>query len=107
MKSEKSLSDTVGPPEPEWHRLLWPDGRMLTMREREVLTLHARGQTSNQIAKALGISATTVKFHTQNAVYKLGASNKTAAVARAVMLGLLVESRQAHPAQDATGAASL
>lgn len=61
----------------------------LTPRETEVLKWHADGKTSNDISEILTISIDTVKFHTKNAVLKLGAANKTAAAVRATMLGLL------------------
>ncbi len=61
----------------------------LTPRETEVLKWHADGKTSNDISEILTISVDTVKFHTKNAVFKLGAANKTAAAVRATMLGLL------------------
>jgi LuxR family transcriptional regulator len=61
----------------------------LTPREIEVLKWHADGKTSGEISEILNISLDTVKFHTKNAVQKLGAANKTSAVVRAAMLGLL------------------
>lgn len=61
----------------------------LTPRETEVLKWSADGKTSGEISQILTISVDTVKFHTKNAVAKLGAANKTAAVARAAILGLL------------------
>ena len=42
-----------------------------------------------QISKILHITIDTVKFHTKNAIEKLGASNKTSAAVRATVLGLL------------------
>jgi len=62
----------------------------LSIREVEILRWHADGKTANDIGRILSISIDTVKFHTKNAVVKLGASNKTAAVARAAIMGLLV-----------------
>lgn len=61
----------------------------LTPREAEILKWHADGKTAEEISDILLISMDTVKFHTRNAAQKLGAPNKTAAVVRAVMLGLL------------------
>lgn len=61
----------------------------LTARETEVLKWAADGKTTNEISTILTISVDTVKFHTKNAITKLCAANKTAAVARAAMLGLL------------------
>jgi LuxR family transcriptional regulator len=61
----------------------------LTRRETDVLKWHGDGKTAGEISEILSISVDTVKFHTRNAAEKLGTSNKTAAVVRAAMLGLL------------------
>lgn len=58
-------------------------------REREVLRLLAQGQTNKEIAAALVISERTVKFHVRSLFAKLGATNRTEAVARAVQRGLV------------------
>jgi len=54
-----------------------------------VLTLVARGQTSAQIAKKLGMVKRTVDFHLDNARIKLGAATRTQAVVRAAAGGLI------------------
>lgn len=61
----------------------------LTDREREVLRWTADGKTSGEVSDILCLSENTVNFHVKNAVAKLQAANKTAAVVRAAMLGLL------------------
>lgn len=61
----------------------------LTAREREVLEQLARGLGNKQIAAALGISERTVKFHVSAVFAKLGATNRTEAVARAAQAGLV------------------
>jgi DNA-binding NarL/FixJ family response regulator len=61
----------------------------LTGREREVLRLIAEGLPGKQIARALGISERTVKFHTASLLRKLGADNRAQAVALAAQRGLL------------------
>jgi len=63
--------------------------RHLTTREREVLHLIAAGQSGKQIARSLGISERTVKFHTAALMRKLGADNRAQAVALALQRGLL------------------
>jgi len=60
----------------------------LTPREQEVLELLAAGLTNREIGEALVISPETVKKHTSNIYGKLGASNRTEAVARARKLDL-------------------
>lgn len=61
----------------------------LTDREREVLSLIADGLPGKQIARALGISERTVKFHTGSILRKFGADNRAQAVALAAQRGLL------------------
>jgi LuxR family quorum sensing-dependent transcriptional regulator len=57
---------------------------MLTAREREVLTYAANGKSASEISDALRISKRTVDEHTQTAARKLGAANRTQAVAIAL-----------------------
>jgi DNA-binding CsgD family transcriptional regulator len=61
----------------------------LTCREIEVLKWTADGKSSCEIADLLSISENTVNFHIKNSVAKLRTANRTAAVVRAAMLGLL------------------
>jgi LuxR family quorum sensing-dependent transcriptional regulator len=62
-----------------------PEKRVaLTRREREVLTWAAHGRFASQISETLGISKRTVDEHTQTAARKLGAANRTQAVAIAL-----------------------
>ena len=61
----------------------------LTPREIEVLELVTEGLPNKAIAERLGISDQTVKFHLASILGKLGASNRTEAVRRAVRLGLV------------------
>jgi len=66
-----------------------PAVEALSDRETEVLTLVARGQTNADIGRALFISEATVKTHLLRAFGKLGVSDRTAAVTRAIELGML------------------
>jgi DNA-binding NarL/FixJ family response regulator len=61
----------------------------LTPRELEVLALLARGQKNAEIAGRLFISERTVKFHVSSILAKLGAGNRTEAVALATRRGLI------------------
>jgi DNA-binding NarL/FixJ family response regulator len=62
----------------------------LTPRENQVLQLLAEGLTNKTIALRLGIKETTVKFHVNSLLAKLGAQSRTEAVTRAARLGLLL-----------------
>lgn len=66
-----------------------PPVEALTPREIEVLELLAEGLPNKAIAERLGISDQTVKFHVASISGKLGASNRTDAVRRAVRRGLI------------------
>jgi LuxR family maltose regulon positive regulatory protein len=61
----------------------------LSERELEVLQLIAEGLTNPEIASRLFLSLNTVKVHTRNIYGKLGIHNRTQAVARARVLGIL------------------
>lgn len=60
------------------------NGPALTLRETEVLTWSANGKSAWEISKILGISERTVNEHAQTATAKLGAANRTQAVAIAL-----------------------
>jgi DNA-binding NarL/FixJ family response regulator len=66
-----------------------PPVEPLTGRETQVLELMAEGLPNKAIAAELGISDQTVKFHVSSIAGKLGASNRTDAVRRAVRRGLI------------------
>jgi LuxR family maltose regulon positive regulatory protein len=61
----------------------------LTDREVEVLRLLAAGKSNQRIARELVVALDTVKKHVTHVLGKLGAANRTEAVARARQLGLL------------------
>ncbi len=56
----------------------------LTRRQREILQLLANGESTTFAARELDLSEETVKTHTKHAVARLGARNRTHAVAIAV-----------------------
>jgi DNA-binding NarL/FixJ family response regulator len=61
----------------------------LTAREREVLLLVAEGLPNKAIARELGISEHTAKFHVGSLLGKLGAASRTEAVTLATRRGIL------------------
>ncbi|MDR2154563.1 MAG: autoinducer binding domain-containing protein [Burkholderiaceae bacterium] len=61
----------------------------LSRREVEVLKWSADGKSAQDIADILNLSKNTVDFHIKNSLAKLQAPNKTAAVIRAALTGLL------------------
>ena len=66
-----------------------PDLEVLTNREREVLTLVARGLPNKLIARDLSISEKTVKAHVSSILGKLGLTDRTQAALYAVRAGLV------------------
>ena len=61
----------------------------LTPRERQILSLVARGGTNDKVAQTLGISTETVQSHVRNAMGKLHADTRTEAVATAIRNALI------------------
>ena len=61
----------------------------VTDRELQVLRLVADGLTNEQISGLLELPSRTVKTHVQNLLAKLEVPDRTAAVARAMRLGLI------------------
>jgi DNA-binding NarL/FixJ family response regulator len=66
------------------------DGVLLTPREIEVLAALADGASNKAIARRLGISFHTVKFHVASILEKLDADSRTEAVAQAARFGLVM-----------------
>ena len=61
----------------------------LTPREIQVLRLLAEGASNKSIARRLGISVHTVKFHVASLLDKFEAIGRTDAVTHAVRLGVI------------------
>jgi DNA-binding CsgD family transcriptional regulator len=66
------------------------DGEVpLSHRELEVLALLAEGASNKEIARRLGISVHTAKFHVGSLLDKLDAVGRTDAVAHAARRGVI------------------
>jgi len=63
---------------------------VLTQREKQVVALLAEGASNKLIARRLGISVHTAKFHVAAILQKLGAVNRTDAIAIAMREGLIL-----------------
>ena len=61
----------------------------LTPRELDVLALLAEGASNKTIARQLGISVHTAKFHVGSILDKLDATGRTVAVAHAARRGVI------------------
>jgi LuxR family maltose regulon positive regulatory protein len=93
-------SDAIRPPLPAMAPRLAPAHRadlqaavvqsgLLTAKEREVLALLARNYSNKEIARALDVGPTTVKWHLRNLFGKLNVGGRRHAVQRARMLQLV------------------
>ena len=67
-----------------------PPRRLLTPRELEILRALGEGMTNKAVARQLGISAHTVKFHLEAVFAKLGVASRAEAVAKGLRRGLLL-----------------
>jgi len=80
-------------------RAAWPSERSgfapasedspLTPRETEILTLIGQGMSNKAVARHLGISVHTVKFHLEALFARLGATNRAEAVAKGLLGGVI------------------
>jgi len=77
------------PPEVAAHLAEHMSGDALTDREIEVLRLISGGNRNKDIAERLFISEETVKVHMKHIMEKLGASDRTQAMAIAVRRGII------------------
>ncbi|MDH4409253.1 MAG: response regulator transcription factor [Verrucomicrobiales bacterium] len=64
-------------------------GPAITLREREILSLIAKGRANKEIAFALGIAEDTVKRHISNVLQKLDVSDRAQATAEAIRRGIV------------------
>ncbi len=72
--------------------------RQLSRRERTLLEAMAKGLTNKELARELGISTNTVKFHLSNLYEKLSLKNRAQAVAFYYSSRLASEAKPSDPA---------
>ena len=65
-----------------------PDSMRLTERQREVMTLLARGMTLQAAGEVLGISARTIRFHKQRIMERRGITSDAGLILLAARMGL-------------------
>ena len=73
----------------EFRALGEDEAPLLTPREAEVLAAIGEGFSNKQVARHLGISQHTVKFHVESVFRKLGAATRAAAVHRGLKQRLI------------------
>ena len=87
MVIDPAVSGMLGASDESDKRQSATDTENLTPREMQVLHHMAEGLPNKQIARELGISPNTVKFHVNAILSKLDAQSRTEAVIRATQLG--------------------
>jgi DNA-binding NarL/FixJ family response regulator len=88
--ARKLLEELARPPKTAAQAAQANDPDPLTEREREILELLVSGKTSNRhLAKQLGVSENTIKFHIRHLLDKLHLHNRTQVVGYALRHGLV------------------
>lgn len=103
------------PPLPQsvpYQVLPWEDkaekaGKALSPRELELLCIVRDGASNKQAAFALGVSEQTIKNHMISVMGKLGVSDRTAAVIRAVEQGIIALTPETNPRTSTSVQATL
>jgi DNA-binding NarL/FixJ family response regulator len=88
--AKRLLQEFARPPQPAEQQQQRSENDELTSREREVLELMVQGVTSNRkLAKHLGVSENTVKFHVRNILDKLRLHTRAEVVGYALRKGIV------------------
>ncbi|MBW8484002.1 response regulator transcription factor [Actinomadura parmotrematis] len=86
------VAGTAGPAAPDGARprsQAQRVARFLTPREREVLTRLARGESTQALARSMGVTRSTARSHVQSVLSKLGVHSQREAVIEAARHGLV------------------
>jgi DNA-binding NarL/FixJ family response regulator len=67
---------------------IWPVGDGLTIRQRQVFDLIVIGHSNKEIARALGLSDSTVKIHIAKLFDKLGVRHRAGVALAGAKLGI-------------------
>lgn len=78
---------------PDTHKRARERPPRLTRRQRDVLSLVAKGYANKRIAGELGLAEGTVKLHVAAVLKALGVENRTQAVLAATAWGLVAGPR--------------
>jgi two-component system NarL family response regulator len=98
IESLRSLFDGGAPMSPKIARKVirelqipesLPDGELLSVREKEILTAVAMGKSYKEMAEAFGISRHTIHGHIRNVYEKLQAATRGEALQKARALGMI------------------
>jgi DNA-binding NarL/FixJ family response regulator len=89
LVGEKNHEISVGPIVDDGQDSAAPTVPSLSEHELRVLKEVAAGLSNKQIARRLGISPSTVRNHLSRVFNKLGVSNRTGAVLKAIGRGVL------------------
>ena len=91
MVSKRDATSSVGPASHDRiaPRIEVARCSLLSPREREVLQLLAGNLSNKQIARAMGVTDETVKWHLKNLFGKLNAASRSHLLHRARMVGIL------------------
>lgn len=80
-----------------WGRGTTAQLERLSVRERQVLEELVKGASNAEIADALGLSESTVRFHLRNILSKLHAHSRTEAAVQAISRGIVSPPDKSRP----------
>lgn len=89
LNDDQFISPTLLKIMKEFHEKTAASKELLTTREVEVLENAALGHSNKAIARNMGISERTVRFHISNCCVKLDAKGRSNAVARAMVMNII------------------